>query len=145
MLCNVWPPNSISSWTLFRSSHLEVFLEKGVLKICSKCTGEHPCRSAICNFSEITLWHEYSPVILLHIFGTSFTKNTSGRLLLPLLTCTKITKRCYNKFDKEKFKSDLGKVNWQKHCNSPDPNVSMEHFSKNSSHIVRQTYTLLIL
>ena len=23
-----------------------------------------------------------------------------------------ITKRCYKKFDKEKFKSDLGKVNW---------------------------------
>ena len=30
-----------------RSSHPEVFLEKGVLKICSKFTGEHPCRSAI--------------------------------------------------------------------------------------------------
>ena len=122
-----------------------MFLRNGVLKISSKFTGEHPCRSAICNFIEITLQHECSPVILLHFFRTPFTKNTSGRLLLPLLTCTKITKRCYNKFDKEKFKSDLGKVNWQKHCNSPDPNVSMEHFSKNSSHIVRQTYTLLIL
>ena len=42
----------------------------------------------------------------------------------------KITKKCYKKFDKEKFKSDLGKVNWQKHCNNPDPNVSMEHFLK---------------
>ena len=42
----------------------------------------------------------------------------------------KITKRCYKKFDKEKFKSDLRKVNWQKHCNNPDPNVSMEHFLK---------------
>ena len=31
----------------FRSSHSEVFLEKGVLKICSKFTGEDPCRSAI--------------------------------------------------------------------------------------------------
>ena len=30
-----------------RSSHPEVFLEKGVLKICIKFTGEHPCRSAI--------------------------------------------------------------------------------------------------
>ena len=29
------------------SSHPEVFLGKGVLKICSKFTGEHPCRSAI--------------------------------------------------------------------------------------------------
>ena len=32
---------------LFRSSRSEVFLGKGVLKICSKFTGEHPCRSAI--------------------------------------------------------------------------------------------------
>ena len=30
-----------------RSSHPEVFLGKGVLKICSKFTGEHPCQSAI--------------------------------------------------------------------------------------------------
>ena len=30
-----------------RSSHPEVFLEKGVLKICSKFTGEHSCRSVI--------------------------------------------------------------------------------------------------
>ena len=28
-----------------RSSHTEVFLGKGVLKICSKFTGEHPCRN----------------------------------------------------------------------------------------------------
>ena len=42
----------------------------------------------------------------------------------------KITKRCYKKFDKEKFKFDLGKVNWQKNCNNPGPNVSMEHFRK---------------
>ena len=27
---------------LYRSSHPEMFLEKGVLKICSKFTGEHP-------------------------------------------------------------------------------------------------------
>ena len=31
----------------FRSSHSEVFLVKGVLKICSKFTGEHSCRSVI--------------------------------------------------------------------------------------------------
>ena len=42
----------------------------------------------------------------------------------------KITKRRYKKFHKEKFKSDLGKVNWQKHCSKPDPNVFMEHFLK---------------
>ena len=31
----------------YRSSYPEVFLRKGVLKICSNFTGEHPCRSAI--------------------------------------------------------------------------------------------------
>ena len=30
-----------------RNSHSEVFLEKGVLKTCSKFTGEHPCRNVI--------------------------------------------------------------------------------------------------
>ena len=30
-----------------RSSHAEVFLGKGVLKICSKSIGEHPCQSVI--------------------------------------------------------------------------------------------------
>ena len=33
-----------------RGSHLDVFLGKGVLKICSKFTGEHPCRSVILQF-----------------------------------------------------------------------------------------------
>ena len=35
--------------------------------------------------SEITLRHGCSPVNFLHIFRTSFTKNTSGRLLLQFL------------------------------------------------------------
>ena len=30
-----------------KSSHLELFLRKGVLKICNKFTREYPCRSAI--------------------------------------------------------------------------------------------------
>ena len=28
---------------IYRGSHTEVYLEKGVLKICIKFTGEHPC------------------------------------------------------------------------------------------------------
>ena len=67
-----------------RSSHPEVFLEKGVLKICSKFTGEHPCQSAISINIDIALRHGCSPVNLLHIFRTTFLKNTSGRLLLKL-------------------------------------------------------------
>ena len=75
---NIWRINS---------SHPEVFLGKAVLKICSKCTGEHPRRSVISiklpsSFIEITLRHGCSPVNLLHVFRKPFVKNTSGRLLL---------------------------------------------------------------
>ena len=71
----------------YRSKHSEVFLGKGILKICCKFTGEHPYRSAISiklqsKFTEITLWHRSSPVNLLHLFTKPFPKNTSGRLLL---------------------------------------------------------------
>ena len=90
-----WSPNKLVVLqqqrcieTTVRSSHSEVFLGKGVLKICSKFTGEHPCRSMIsikllC-FIEITLRHKCSPVNLLHIFRTPFLKNASGWLLLIL-------------------------------------------------------------
>ena len=40
-----------------------------------------------CKFIEITLQHGCSPVNLLHIFGTYFPKNTSGRLLLTIVNC----------------------------------------------------------
>ena len=41
----------------------------------------------LCNFIEITLWHGCSPVNLLHIFRTIFSKNTSGWLLLGCNSC----------------------------------------------------------
>ena len=68
-----------------RSSHPEVFLEKGVLKICCKIRGEHPCRCVtliklLCSFIETILRHGCSPVNLLHIFRKPFLKNTSRRL-----------------------------------------------------------------
>ena len=53
---------------IYRSSHPEVFLRRGVLKICSKFTREHPCQSAIS--------------IKSHIFRTPFPRNTSGWLRL---------------------------------------------------------------
>ena len=64
-----------------------MFLVNGVLKICSKYTGKHPCRSMIsikllCSFIEIALRHGCSPVKLRHIFRTPFLKNTFGWLLL---------------------------------------------------------------
>ena len=61
------------------SSHPEVFLGKGVLKIYNKFTGGHQCRSAI--------RHGCSPVNLQHIFRTLFPRNTSGWLLLYLRVC----------------------------------------------------------
>ena len=61
----------------YRSSHPETFLVKGVLKICSKFTREHPCRSVISNSTWVC-----SIVNLLHIFRTPFSRNTSKWLLL---------------------------------------------------------------
>ena len=73
----------------FRNSRPKVFLVKGVLKICGKFTGEHPCRNVIsikllCNSVEIAFQHGCSPVNLLHIFRSPFSKNTSRWLLLRL-------------------------------------------------------------
>ena len=72
-----------------RSSHSELFLRKGVLKNMQQIYRRHPCRSAILiklqSFLEIALRHGCSPVNLLHIFWTSFTKNTSSQLLLNLV------------------------------------------------------------
>ena len=67
-----------------------MFLGKGILKICSKFTAEHPCQNVIsvkllCNFIEIALRQGCSPVNLLHIFRAPFLENTYGRLLLDLI------------------------------------------------------------
>ena len=75
----------ISAWIVmscpYRSSHPDMFLRKGVLKICSKLTISIKLQS---NFIEMALWHGCSPVNLLHIFRTPFSRNTSGLLLLSL-------------------------------------------------------------
>ena len=72
--------NKFKVLSYFSSSHPEEFLIKGVLKICSKFTGEHPCRSAISiklqsKFIEITFWHGCS-LNLLHFFRKPFIRNT---------------------------------------------------------------------
>ena len=73
----------------FRSSYPpEMFVEKGVLKICSKFKGEYPCLSLISikliwNFIEIALRHECSPVNLLRTCRTPLT-NTCYLLHLLL-------------------------------------------------------------
>ena len=65
-----------------------MFLREGVLIICSKFTGEHPCRSLIsikllCNFIEITVRHGCS-VNFLHIFRTPTLNKSEGLLLIVI-------------------------------------------------------------
>ena len=38
--------------------------------------------------------------------------------------------RCYKNFDKAKFKNDLHKISWKKHCSNPNSNLALEHFLK---------------
>ena len=85
----------LSRKALHKSSRPEVFLGKGVLKICSKFTRDHPCRSAISekwqsNFIKIALRQGCSPVNLLHIFRATFSNNTSGWLLVIIPTSIKV-------------------------------------------------------
>ena len=87
----------------FRSSPPEVFLGRGVLKICNKFTGEPPCRREIsmklqCNFNEITLRHECFPVNLLHIFRTPLPKNAYAGLFLNNLFLMFTVFTCFKNF-----------------------------------------------
>ena len=81
-----WPFLYSSIQIINRTSPPEVFIGKDVVKICSKFTGEHPCRNAISiklqsDFIEITLRRGCSPKNLLHI---SYFWNISGGLLFFL-------------------------------------------------------------
>ena len=73
--------------TNYRSNPPEVFSGKVFLKICSKFTGEHPCRSVIsikllCYFIESALRNVCSSGNLLNIVRAPLHKNTSKGLLL---------------------------------------------------------------
>ena len=57
-----------------RSSRPEVFLVKRVLKICSKFTGEHPSRSAICK-ATLLKSHFRMGALLQILAHDIFTKN----------------------------------------------------------------------
>ena len=60
---------------------------------------------AKCDFNKVALWHGCSPVNLLHIFRTSFRKNTSGWLLLNDVTDNKTFWRSAKPFFTDKVKS----------------------------------------
>ena len=73
--CNLIKRSSENISSNIRSSRPEVFLRKGVLKICRKFQ---------CNFNKVAfqLRHGCSPVNLLHISRTPFPRKTFGCLLL---------------------------------------------------------------
>ena len=84
----------------------EVFLRTGVLKICSKFTGEHLSRSLIsikllCSFIVIALWRRCSPV---NIFRTPFLKSASRWLFLELFS------KIMNGFLKSSYSCFLWKI-----------------------------------
>ena len=76
--------------SLVRSSRLKVFLRKGVLKICGKCSYKRipmlKCdfnkSHLLCSVIKIAPRHGCSLVNLLHSFRTPLPKSTSGWLLL---------------------------------------------------------------
>ena len=83
---------------VYRSSHPEVFSVKGVLKICSKLTGEHPCRSAIsiklqrtplggC-FSSLQLCYQ-NTIVFHEVFRTTVLQITIWWLSVSCFSCAK--------------------------------------------------------
>ena len=97
------------------SSHEEVLLGKGVLKICSKFIGEHPWQRAIsinlpCNFIEIALQHGCSPVNLLHILDYLFLRT-------PLYCCFWYTFKTYFKLNSRTSPLKCNIYFWLLYCN----------------------------
>ena len=82
---------------MFRSSHTEVFLGIGVLKICSKFTG------------EIAIRHECPPVNLLHTFRTPFLKSSSGCSIFMNYCSSKIHQHMVFNFKTQKQSKDYSK------------------------------------
>ena len=76
-----------------------MFLEKGVLKICSKFTGEHTCRSVISikfisKFIEIALWHGRS-LVETHIRTAASVSSSQGGNVLFLAREKKLLRYPY--------------------------------------------------
>ena len=116
---------------LFGSSRLKMFLRKGVLKICSKFTGKHPCQSVIaikllwvfsCKFSAC--------------FISLFSKNTFGWLLLYAQSFFSIIKRhIYNKLLKDKLQLRILRT-WIKICANSFINTSLNIMKQNSTKVL---------
>ena len=86
------PKVKLSTWSRFirapkRSSHPEMFLGKGVLKICSKFTGEHECRSAISINCKATLLKSDFGMGVLLLIRNIFSEQLFLRTLLGGCFC----------------------------------------------------------
>ena len=113
----------------FRSSHPEVFLGKGILKICGKLTGEHPCRSVIsiklqcdtCRHFKTRTEEHIKKDNKSHIFKHLHSSETCFDSYNSL--CFKIIDKANSKFDlkiKEAFH-----INWRK----PNLNAQQNHLA----------------
>ena len=80
---------------IYKQCPPELFLGKDVLKTCSKFTREHTCQSVISTKLQRTdvLRHGCSPVNLLHIFKTTFYKNTSGGFFMEIVEQRNTTRK----------------------------------------------------
>ena len=107
----------------FRSSLPEVFLGKGFLKICSKFTEEHPCRSAI----SITLLGMGVLLYICCIFSEQlFLRTPLGgcfcRFQVFIRGSNRISdqkgspKKFWNKCKPQMWEIFLGKINFLEHC-----------------------------
>ena len=74
----------LMNWSNLQKQPSRGILSKSFSENMQKFTGEHPYTHAKVqsNFIEIALLHGCSPVNLLHIFTTTFPKNTNGWLVL---------------------------------------------------------------
>ena len=120
------------------SSRPKFFLRKGMLKICTKFTGEHPCRSVIsikllCIFFEIARRYGFSLVNLLHNIRTPFPKNNSGRLLLNIVIF-KGKHLCWRLF--------LTKLQVWKACSFIKKRLHCRFFNANIAKFLRTTFFL---
>ena len=121
--------------SIIRSSRPKVFLQKGVLEICNKFTGEYPCWSLISiqllsNFIEITLCHGCSSVNSLHIFRTSLKEHAFLRT--SLCGCFCIMSKLVYHYDSKARMIDKVRLEWLLYQQWPrfEQEITMSHDQK---------------
>ena len=75
-------------YQMFRSSYQRCSVTKVVLRNFAKFTGKHLCQCLMCQPATLLkkrLWHRCFPVNFAKFLRTSFSQNTSRRLLLNVV------------------------------------------------------------